>query len=135
MNIRMNESPERDEPSADDVREMLASLDPATLDPNYWMRFRSSVLEEATFELARRRRQARETIGGVLNSWSRTLVPTALVAAAAAGLLLVQSADPIVASAPGVEELLVSDIPLETVPVLLSPDAAQGVVAFASDEF
>ena len=35
----------------------------------------------------------------------------------------------------GVEELLVSDIPRETVPVLLSPDAATGVVAFASEIF
>jgi len=35
----------------------------------------------------------------------------------------------------GVEELLVSDIPSETVPVLLSPNAATGVVAFASEIF
>ena len=33
----------------------------------------------------------------------------------------------------GVEELLVVEVPKETQPVLLSPDAASGIVAFASD--
>lgn len=136
MNILMNDSPERGEPVMDErVREALATLDPATGDPNYWMRFRSTVVSDASFELARRRQSARETIGGVLNAWSRTLMPTALVAAAAAAMLLVQSPQDVVTAPAGVEELLVSEIPTETVPVLLSPDAAQGVVAFASDEF
>lgn len=136
MNIRMNDGPERVEPESDErVRDALAALDPAQGDPNYWMRFTSSVLNDASFELARRRRAASETIGGVLNAWSRTLMPTALVAAAAAAMLLVQSPEEVVTTSAGVEELLVSEIPTETVPVLLSPDAAQGVVAFASDEF
>ena len=34
-----------------------------------------------------------------------------------------------------VEELLVTEISSETVPVLLSPNAASGIVAFASDMY
>jgi len=131
MNIRMHE----DELEADHpLRNAMASLDPAAKDSNYWMRFQVAVLSEATRELARRRAMAQVTVAEVLNSWSRTLMPTALLAAAVAGLLLVQGTEQ---SNPthGVEELLVSEIPSETVPLLLSPDAAQGVVAFASDEF
>ena len=35
----------------------------------------------------------------------------------------------------GVEELLVREIPAQTQPVLLSPNAAEGIVAFAMDMY
>lgn len=115
--------------------EALGALDPAHGDANYWLRFRGEVLEGAARELARRRAAARLTVQDVLSSWSRTLVPTALLAAAVAGIALIQAEDASVVPSMSVDEMLVSELPLETVPVLLSPDEAAGVVAFASDEF
>ena len=59
------------------------------------------------------------------------------LAAAVAAIALIRNTGvedaPPVASVVGVEELLVVEVPLETRPVLLSPDAASGIVAFASD--
>lgn len=136
MNIRMHDSSESGGPESDSqLRDAMASLDPSAVDSNYWMRFQVTVLSQATRELARRRMVAQVTVAEVLNSWSRTLMPTALLAAAVAGLLLSQAPEEHAPIHAGVEELLVSEIPSETVPLLLSPDAAQGVVAFASDEF
>ena len=124
--------------SGDDLvlAEALRSLDPASEDPNYWLRFRSWVMAEAASELARRRMIVELTVEDVLASWSRAVLPVALAAAVAAIALIrntgVEDAAP-VASVVGVEELLVVEVPLETRPVLLSPDAASGIVAFASD--
>ena len=127
------------EPQRDtELSAALEALDPAQDDPNYWLRFRGSVLERATLELARRRMVARLTVQDVMSSWSKTLVPTALMAAAVAALTLFPGEEPALAEALTVdelEELLVAEIPAETQPVLLSPDAAAGIVAFASDEF
>jgi hypothetical protein len=118
-----------------DLREALHSLDPASIDPNYWLRFRGWVMTDAARELARRRLMAELTVADVLNSWSRTVLPTALLAAAMAGVMLMRTPEPPVEIAIGLEELLVSELPAETVPVLLSADADAGIVAFASDEF
>jgi hypothetical protein len=117
------------------LQDAMASLDPAANDSTYWMRFQVAVLSDASRELARRRMMAQVTVAEVLNSWSRAVMPTTLLAAAVAGLLLVQAPKQSGPTHAGVEELLVSEIPSETVPLLLSPDAAQGVVAFASDVF
>ena len=62
----------------------LAVLDPASHDPNYWFRFRSWVMSGAARELSRRRLVARLTVGDVLESWARALVPTAALVAALA---------------------------------------------------
>jgi hypothetical protein len=118
-----------------DLKEAFQSLDPASHDPNYWFRFRGWVMTDAARELARRRLMADLTVADVLNSWSRTVLPTALLAAAMAGVMLMRTAEPPVETAIGLEELLVSELPAETVPVLLSADAAAGIVAFASDEY
>jgi hypothetical protein len=116
------------------LAEALGALDPSSRDPNYWLRFRGWVVTGASRELARRRLMAELTVGDVLTSWARMVVPTAVLAAAMAGMMLMRGGG--VTEHPiGVEELLVSDIPRETVPVLLSPDAATGVVAFASEIF
>jgi hypothetical protein len=117
------------------LAEALAALDPATEDPNYWFRFRGWVMTGAGGELARRRLMAELTVGDVLNSWSRTVVPTALLAAAMAGIMLVRSGDDPTARHIGVEELLVSEISSETVAALMSDDDTEGAVMFASDDF
>ncbi|HKJ01203.1 MAG TPA: hypothetical protein VJ997_02075 [Longimicrobiales bacterium] len=115
----------------------LRLLDPASDDPNYWLRFQSWVLRNAAPELARRRIMADLTVGDVLTAWSRTLVPAAVLAAALAGLLLMRDAAtahpaPV---AVGVEELLIDGIEDETIPVALDNDESATAVAFAGDRF
>ena len=110
-----------------EIAEWLRALDPATEDPSYWLRFRSWVVESAAPELARRRLLADVTVGDVLQSWSRTLVPTALLAAAVAGLALLRGpvapeVNPLV-----VEELLVSELGDDPIPAALSPQDLQRV--------
>jgi len=117
------------------LAEALGTLDPASRDPNYWFRFRGWVMTGASRELARRRLMAELTVGDVLTSWARAVVPAAVLAAALAGVFLMRGGVAPEEHPIGVEELLVLDIPSETVPVLLSPDAATGVVAFASEIF
>lgn len=110
----------------------LELLDPVTREANYWFRFRSWVVESAGPELARRRLTARVTVADVLNSWARTVVPTAVLAAAVAGMLLVR-AEALVAPQPiGVEELLLSEIEGLPIPVALDPENA---VASALENF
>jgi hypothetical protein len=117
-----------------ELAEALSVLDPARGDPNYWLRFRSWVMGAAARELARRRLMAQLTVGDVMRSWARTLLPTAVATALVAGLLLIRSSS---LSAPlpiGVEELLVSEIQGETIPMMLEADES-GAVAFASEVF
>jgi hypothetical protein len=118
-----------------ELSEALSVLDPARGDPNYWLRFRSWVMGAASRELARRRRLARITMGDVLQSWSRALVPTAVLAAVAAGVLLVRSGAFATPQPMGLEELLVSEIEGETIPVMASPDLGAGAVSFAVEDF
>jgi hypothetical protein len=102
----------------------LELLDPAGRDATYWFRFRSWVVESAAAELARRRLMTRLTVGDVLNSWARTVVPTAVLAAAVAGMLLAR-AEALVAPQPiGVEELLLTEIEGLPIPVALDPQNA-----------
>ena len=119
------------------LAEALQALDPASHDPNYWLRFRSWVMTEAGSELARRRMVVELTVEDVLASWSRAVLPVAMAAAVAAIAFMrsPEVEEQPVATAVGVEELLVVEVPEETQPVLLSPDAASGIVAFASDVY
>lgn len=117
-----------------ELAEALSVLDPARGDPNYWLRFRSWVMGAAARELARRRLMAQLTVGDVMRSWARAVLPTAVATALVAGLLLIRSSS---LSAPlpiGVEELLVSEIQGETIPMMLEADES-GAVAFASEIF
>ena len=113
----------------------LRSLDASQGDPSYWVRFRNWVMTDAASELARRRLAVELTVEDLLESWSGAVIPVAM-AAAVATITLMQSPqadDTKVSAAIGVEELLVREIPAETQPVFLSPDATAGIVAFASD--
>lgn len=133
MNREWNDFVETDELGRDrELAEALFQLDPSSGDPKYWLRFRSWVMNGATLELARRRMMTQLTVGDVVHSWARALVPTALLAAAVAGIMLwrVGSAPPMT-----VEELLVSEIQGETIPVMASPARAIEAVLFASEAF
>ena len=118
-----------------ELAEQLRVLDPSQDDPSYWFRFRGWVMKEAEGELARRRMSVDLTVEDLLESWARTVIPVAMAAGIAAITLIRSSPDddPKVFMAVGVEELLVREIPAQTQPVLLSPDAAEGTVAFALD--
>jgi hypothetical protein len=111
-----------------ELTDALGVFDPASRDPNYWLRFRSWVMGGAAGELARRRMVASLTIGDVMQSWARALVPTAALAAALAGLLLIRSDRPVAELPIGVEELLVSEIEGNTIPtrVISVSFAAEG---------
>ena len=68
----------------------LRGLDPERSDPGYWGRFHASIVDRAAFELAARRRRARESVQAILSGWSRPLIPLAVAAAVAAALLAVE---------------------------------------------
>ena len=117
------------------LAQALETLDPVSQDPNYWLWFHSWVMTDAARELSRRRLLAELTVGDVLTSWARTVVPTALLVAGLAAIILGRSD---VVSEPypiSVEELLISDIAIETSLLLRSTNDADGVVAFASEVY
>jgi len=114
----------------------LSTIDPASADPNYWLRFQSWVMARAGGELARRRLMAELTVGDVLSGWARAVVPTAMLAALVAGLFLIRATP--VTPPPGatVEDLLTVGLGGETIPATLSADDdASAAVAFAGERF
>lgn len=115
----------------EEPRVPLQELDPEHRDPGYWYRLRRSILAAAAPELARRRAMEELTVSGVLLSWSRTVVPAALLAAALAGLLLLRQPRVEGSSPAAVDELLVGELEEEPFPVLFQEGGAGGVT-FAS---
>jgi hypothetical protein len=116
-----------------ELGDSLSLLDPASGDPNYWLRFRAWVLTNSRSELARRRLLSEITVGGVLASWARTIVPTAVIAAAIGAVVLIRTATSVAPGRITVEEILVDGIEGETIPVALG--IAEGsVVTMASEE-
>jgi hypothetical protein len=83
----------------------LQSLDPAVKRPQYWVNFQRAALLAAGPELGRRRRLAEVTMSEIMFSWSRALVPAAMVAAAAA-LFLAERADTAAVSPLRLEQIL-----------------------------
>ncbi|MDX1567500.1 MAG: hypothetical protein R3223_06855 [Longimicrobiales bacterium] len=76
------------------------ALDPARGNPGYWERFQDRTLALVEPELVRRRQALeRMTVADVVMSWSRAVVPMAMVAAVAA--LMVLSADAVVTEMDG----------------------------------
>lgn len=119
-----------------EVGRWLESVDPASADPHYWLRFQSWVLKNAAPELARRRLMAELTMGDVLAGWARALVPAAVTASLVAGFLLVRAGQgDDLAAAPTVEEVLVAGMEHETIPAALLDDEVAATVAFASETF
>lgn len=106
MNLIFWSTDNGNDPEDREAATWLAPVDPGRGDATYWMRFHRSALEAARFELARRRREAELTVVGVVSSWSRALLPAALTAAAAAGLLLVRPAGQDLEALVPVEEVL-----------------------------
>jgi len=132
---RFDDRIEADELGRDmELAEALSVLDPARGDPNYWLRFRSWVMGAAARELARRRLLAQLTVGDVMQSWARTVLPTAVATALLAGILLIRGSALTAPLPIGVEELLVSEIEGETIPMMLEAEEADPF-SFASEIF
>lgn len=122
-----------DEPVRDtELAEALDCLDPANVDPNYWFRFHGRVMAGAGTELARRRMMSGLTVGDVLASWSRTLVPTAMLAAAVATLILIRTGSGSLERPATADGLLASE---EVVPVMLPHEAHTAFASFAAEIF
>lgn len=112
----------------------LEWLDPASRDAHYWLRFRSRVVEDAAPQLARRRMMADLTVGEVMSAWARMVVPTAMIAAAAA-LAMVRTVEPEVPARVTVEDLLVVDLEDASIPAALAEDVDLRQVALAGESF
>lgn len=117
-----------------EIGSALRFVDPSSGDPNYWLRFQSWVMRNASPELARRRLMADVTIGDVVSGWARMVVPTAMLAAAVAGLLLVRAPATEAPARVTVEDLLVVGLEDESIPAALA-DAPGTQVAFAGEVF
>ena len=118
-----------------EIHGALRSFDPGLNDPGYWSRFGNVVLAGAAQELSRRKDLASMTVSEVLVGWARTLVPTALVAAAVAGLVLMKSTAPTGPAPLGIEEMLVSELEGLTIPQISSPDAPGNPVTLTAEMF
>jgi hypothetical protein len=118
-----------------ELAEAFAHFNPEHQSPNYWIHFRRWILENAATELARRRLIHELTVGEVITSWARTVVPVALLAAVLAGLLLSRNQLAVPVRPIGIEELLVSGVEGQTIPAALAPSETSGAVAFASEVF
>ena len=94
----------------------LAVLDPGLDDPGYWSLFLSVVMAGASDELSRRRLAAEVGVVDFLQSWSRTVIRAALIAAAIAGVLLLRDRP---ATTLGVEEALTMGLEDRTLPDLM----------------
>lgn len=116
------------------VAEALESLDPSSHDPNYWFRFHGRVMAGAASELARRRMMANLTVVDVMASWSKTLVPTAMLAAAVAALLLVRAESANLESGPVANDM-VAELPGEPVPAIRDVGVLVAFASFAPDNF
>ena len=116
----------------------LEILDPGYRDPGYWQRFQNRVMEAVRPHLAYRRR-AQVTMGGVMLSWSRLILPVTVAAAVVVAVFLSQQAPaPEVENIAGVEEVL--GFPAdgeEPLPSFLHSDEAvdRDVILFAVEGF
>ncbi|MCA1788839.1 MAG: hypothetical protein LC667_02970 [Thioalkalivibrio sp.] len=113
----------------------LRVLDPGDTDSGYWTRFSDRVAGAATQELARRRFSASMTVGDVLVGWARTLVPTAMLAAAFAGVVLMRGQAVDTPQSLGIEEMLVSELQGLTIQQISSPDAPGNPILLAAELF
>ena len=117
----------------DNRRIPLELLDPGHSDPGHWARFQARVMALAGPELARRRAARPLTVGDVLASWWRLLVPASVVAAAGmASLLMPADATPRAGIA--LEEALVSGFDDEPLPAVLVADQVDEVAFLVAIE-
>lgn len=113
-----------------DERAPLGSLDPEVWDPGFWERFHRRVLARAAGELARRRSSAPH-IDDLLLSWSRAVVPAALLAASLGGVLVLRGLGPAEEAATLQEVLAPEDADLAA--ALAAAETLDAVNVFLAD--
>lgn len=118
---------------ADDRRIPFELLDPGHSDPGHWARFQDRVMALAGPELARRRAARPLTVGDVLASWWRLLVPVSVVAAAAMASLLMP-AENTPGAAIAIEEALLTGFDDEPLPAVLVSDQVDEVAFLVAIE-
>ena len=114
-------------------RILLELLDPGHEDPGHWARFQARVMVLAGPELARRRVSRQPTVGDVLASWWRLLVPASVVGAAAMASLLMPTETTTGADI-AIEEALISDFDDEPLPAVLVSDQVDEVAFLVAIE-
>lgn len=125
-----------DQPEIDmEIYTALRVLDPGEREAGYWNAFHARVTSAAGAELVRRRAAASMTIGDVVVGWARTLVPTAMLAAALAGVVLMQGEATEAPALVGIEEMLTSELTGLTIPQISSPDAPGNPVLLVAEIF
>lgn len=117
------------------VAAWLHELDPEQRDPGYWLRFHARVMDRAAPVLARRRLMAELTLTDVMSSWARAVIPTAVLAAAAAALIIFRGPAPTAPTPVAVDDLLLAEVEGVAVPAILTGSEAQEPVAFAVEQF
>lgn len=111
----------------------LELLDPGHSDPGHWGRFQARVMALAGPELARRRVARHPTVGDVLASWWRLLVPASVVAAAAMAALLMP-AETSTGADIAIEEALLSGFDDDPLPAVLVTDQVDEVAFLVAIE-
>lgn len=117
----------------DNDRILLELLDPGHEDPGHWARFQAFVMAMAGPELARRRAARQPTVGDVLASWWRLLIPASVVAAAAMASLLMP-AETMAGADIAIEEALIADFEDEPLPAVLVSDQVDEVAFLVAIE-
>ena len=111
----------------------LELLDPGHSDSGHWTRFQARVMALAGPELARRRATRPLTVGDVLASWWRLLVPASVVAAAVMASLLMPAE-----TTPGadiaIEEALLSGVDDDPLPAVLVAEQVDEVAFLVAIE-
>jgi len=109
----------------------LEPLDPESREAGYWVRFHHQVMASARPELARRRAAETLSVPEVVFQWRKTLVPVSLLAAALAGIVLMNHQEQRIQFSPvAVEDALVEGLPGDPIPTVLGRDADLDEVAF-----
>ena len=118
--------------SLEEPRARLEVVDPGHGLPGYWERFHATVMERAAFELARRRKVARESVASVLSGWSRSLIPVAVAAAVVAAFLVGSEVRHAVDASPPLvlEDVLANEVGDGALQAVMSGQAPASPVAF-----
>jgi anti-sigma factor RsiW len=115
----------------------LESLDPASKDPGFWLRFHGRVMGDAESELARRRMMGEISVADVVFAWRRALVPMVLLAAAMAGILILGHEPPQEVQVVALEEVFSQDFEVRPMTAALSGEGGvqSGLFAGAEEGF
>lgn len=112
----------------------LGSLDPGKNDPGFWPRFHGRVMADAQTELARRRMMGDLSVADVVFAWRKALVPMALLAAALAGIFLMNHEAGSSVQMMALEDVLTEDLNLLDGSGVLSPAGMAQLGIFAATE-